>query len=164
MLMIAAFSVCAAYGQMTEVAMLKSAYNGIKRNMSAMAEAMPDDQYGFKASPEIRTFGALMAHVADAQGFTCAGVSGAARPPSASSKTSKADLVAAMKASFDLCDAVFNSLTDADAGKMVKAGRGGERSEMGVLWGVVVHSNEEYGYGSVYLRLKGITPPSSVRR
>ena len=162
-LMFAAFSVC-AYGQMTEATMLKNAYNAIKGNWTKMAEAMPDDQYGFKASPDIRTFGQLVGHVADAQGRTCAAVAGSEMPPAASSKTSKADLVAAMKNSFDICDGVFNSLSDEDASKMITAGRGGPRSKMGTLWGVVVHSNEEYGYTAVYLRLKGITPPSSAGR
>jgi hypothetical protein len=47
---------------------------------------------------------------------------------------------------------------------MITAGRGGPRSKMGTLWGLVAHSNEEYGYSAVYLRLKGITPPSSAGR
>ena len=163
MLIFAALSML-AYGQMTEAAMLKNAYNGIKNNITKMAEAMPEDQYSFKATPDIRTFGQLMGHIADAQGRTCAAVAGSAMPPSASAKTSKADLVAALKNSFDICDGVFNSLSDEDSGKMITAGRGGPRSKMGTLWGLVAHSNEEYGYSAVYLRLKGITPPSSAGR
>lgn len=162
--MLAAFSICAANGQTNEATMLQNAYNAIKGNWTKMAEAMPDDQYGFKASPDIRTFGALVGHVADAQGRTCAAVAGSEMPPAASSKTAKADLVAALKNSFNICDGVFSSLSDADAAKMITAGRGGPRSKMGTLWGVVVHSNEEYGYTAVYLRLKGITPPSSAGR
>ncbi len=148
----------------TEATALKAQYNGIKTNLMKAAEKMPDDQYGFKASPDIRTFGALIAHVADAQGRTCAAVSGATAPASAGSKTTKADLVAALTASFEACDAVFNSLTDEDATKMVTGGRGGPRSKFAILWGVVVHSNEEYGYLSVYMRVKGIVPPSSEPR
>lgn len=164
MLILAAFSACVAFGQTTEATMLKNAYTGIKNNLTAMADKMPDDQYGFKATPDIRTFGALVAHVADAQGRTCAAVAGSEMPPSAGSKTAKADLVDALKKSFEICDGVFNSLADEDSAKMVSAGRGGPRSKMGTLWGVVVHSNEEYGYMSVYQRLKGITPPSSAGR
>ena len=148
----------------TEATALKQQYAGIKRNMIAAAEAMPENQYNFKPSPDIRTYGALMAHVVDAQGRTCAAVAGSTPPESAGSKTAKADLVAAMKASFDICDGVFNSLTDEDATKTVSAGRGGPRSKFAVLWGVIVHSNEEYGYAAVYLRLKGVTPPSSAPR
>ena len=60
------------------------------------------------------------------------------------------------------CDTVFNSLTDADAMKMITAGRGGPRLKQAVLQGTVLeHSQELYGYMAVYLRLKGIVPPSS---
>src|SRR5262249_50095240 len=148
----------------TEAAAIKGAYEGIKRNMNGAAEKMPDDQYNFKASPDIRTFGALIAHVADAQARTCAAVSGATAPESAGSKTAKADLVAALKASFDICDGVVNSLSDEDATKTVNMGRGGPRSKFAVLWGLIAHSNEEYGYLAVYMRIKGIVPPSSTPR
>ena len=148
----------------TEPAALKGAYNNIKTNLTKAAEKMPDDQYGFKASPDIRTFGALIAHIADAQGRTCAAVAGSTPPESAGSKTAKADLVAALKASFDICDGVMNSLSDDDASKTVSVGRGGPRSKFAVLWGNIVHSNEEYGYLAVYMRLKGIVPPSSEPR
>lgn len=54
-------------------------------------------------------------------------------------------------------DAVFNGLTDADAMKMINAGRGGQRLEQAVLQGAVLeHSQEMYGYMAVYLRLKSI--------
>jgi hypothetical protein len=142
---------------------IKNAYNGIKTNLTKAAEKMPEDQYGFKASPDIRTFGQLIGHVADVQGRICATVAGSTPPASAGSMTSKADLVGALKASFDVCDGVFNSLADEDATKMITVGRG-QRSKGGALWGLVVHSNEEYGYLAVYMRLKGIVPPSSEPR
>ena len=145
----------------SEATALKNAYEAIKTNLTKAADRMPDDQYGFKASPDIRTFGALIAHIADVQGGQCAGASGGQRPASIGSKTAKADLVAGLKASFDLCDGVFSSLTDEDATKMVVGGRGGPRSKFALLWGLIVHSNEEYGYLSVYMRLKGIVPPST---
>lgn len=148
----------------TEAAALKSSYNGIKNNLTKAAEKAPESDYDFKPVPEIRTLGALIAHIADAQAFTCAAVAGGQRPSSASSKTTKADLVAALKASFETCDPVFESLTDADATKMVSMGRGGQRSKFASLWGLIAHSNEEYGYLSVYLRLKGIVPPSTSDR
>ena len=148
---------------MTEAAALKQAYNGIKNNLTKMAADMPDEDYSFKATPEVRTFGALMAHIADVQNRYCSLAAGGKMPASAGEKTAKADLVSAMKESFDTCDAVIDSLTDADASKMVSMGRG-SRSEFAVLWAMIVHSNEEYGYGSVYLRLKNVVPPSTAGR
>lgn len=147
----------------TPAAELKAFYNGIKTNLTKAAEKMPEDGYSFKASPDVRTFGALIAHVADSQGRTCAAVGGGTAPPSAGTKTAKADLVAALKASFDICDGVFNSLTDEDATKTIAMGRGGQRTKIGALWGIMAHSDEEYGYLAVYMRLKNIVPPSSER-
>jgi len=141
----------------------KQAYTGIKNNLTRMADKMPEEHYSFKPVPEIRTFGQLVAHVADSQMRTCSAVKGEPKTPNAASKTSKADLVAALKESFADCDGAFESLTDATAAAMVKVGRG-ERSKLGALTGVTTHSNEEYGYMAVYLRLKGIVPPSSEGR
>ena len=141
----------------------KQAYNGIKNNITKMAEKMPEENYSFKASEDIRTFGALMGHIADAQMGACSAVNGEMKMINASKKTAKADLVAALKESFAECDKAFDSLTDANATQMVKSRRG-MRTKLGTLMSVVVHSNEEYGYGAIYLRLKHVVPPSSEGR
>jgi hypothetical protein len=141
----------------------KQAYNNVKNNLMRAAEKMPDDAYDFKASPDIRTFGALIGHIAQSQTGTCSAVEGAMKKSDAGSKTSKADLVAALKESFTECDKAFDSLTDANATAMIKGARG-ERSRLGMLYGVVIHDNEEYGYLAVYMRLKNVVPPSSDRK
>ena len=141
----------------------KQAYTAIKNNLTKMADKMPEEHYGFKPVPEIRTFGQLVAHIADSQTGTCSAVRGEMKQGGAASKTSKADLVAALKDSFAECDAAFESLTDAIAADMIKTRRG-QRSKLGALVGNTVHDNEEYGYMAVYLRLKGVVPPSSEGR
>jgi uncharacterized damage-inducible protein DinB len=138
-------------------------YESIKNNLTRMAEKMPDEDYGFQPVPEIRTFAQLVGHVADAQARTCSAVMGSPKSVDAGSKTSKADLVAALKESFEICDSAFNALTDASAAEMIE-GRRGSRAKLSILNGVVTHSNEEYGYMAVYLRLKGVVPPSSEGR
>jgi hypothetical protein len=120
---------------------------------------MPDDAYSFKASPDIRTFGELIGHIAQAQNQYCGRVK--AGPKAADPDvTSKSSLVTALKSSFDVCDAAWDSLTDANASEMVGAGRGAG-SRFGLLIRNTIHDNEEYGYLSVYMRIKGIVPPSS---
>jgi hypothetical protein len=164
MLALAAGSSLFAQQAQTEVAALKAAYTGIKTNLTKAAEKMPEDQYSFKPTPDIRSFGELIAHVADVQGRICAAAGGSEAPPSAAKMTAKAELVGALNKSFEVCDSVFNGLTDADASKTMSMGRGGARSEFGTLWTLIIgHSNEEYGYLSVYMRLKGIVPPSTAR-
>jgi hypothetical protein len=163
-LLVAALLAGSALYAQTTAAEVKAAYNAIKANLTKAAEKMPEDAYSFKASPDIRTFGALIAHVADAQGRTCAFIGGTPPPDGAGSKTAKADLVAALKASYDICDGVINSLTDEDGAKAISMGRAGQRTKLGALWGMVTHSNEEYGYLAVYMRLKNVVPPSSEPR
>jgi uncharacterized damage-inducible protein DinB len=141
----------------------KQAYASIKANLTAMAAKMPPEAYDFKATPDVRTFGGLVAHVADTQMRTCALVVGEQKIADAASKTAKNDLVAALKASFDECDAAWDTINDASATQLVGGGRM-QRSRLGsMISSIVVHDNEEYGYMSVYLRLKGIVPPSSDR-
>ncbi len=145
------------------IAELKQMYTTIKNNHTKMAEKMPEEHYSFKATADVRTFGKLVAHVADSQARFCSAVNGEQKAVNADSKTSKADLVAALKESFDMCDKAFDSLTDAKAAEMVSMGQR-QRSKLGMLAGMVSHSNEEYGYMAVYLRLKSIVPPSSEGR
>jgi uncharacterized damage-inducible protein DinB len=156
-------SACALQAQNPLSTEAKQAYAGIKNNLIKMAEKMPEDNYSFKPSPDIRSFGQLVAHVADSQAGNCSAVLGEQKSVGAASKTSKADLVAALKESAGICDKAFDSLTDAAASEMVKTRRG-QRSKLGALVGVTTHDNEEYGYMAVYMRLKGIVPPSSEGR
>jgi hypothetical protein len=144
------------------LAELKQNYGFVKNNLLLMAEKMPEEHYGFKPMPEIRTFGQSIAHVSDSQARSCSLVNGVSKTVDAESKTRKADLVAALKESFAICDAAFDALTDAGAAQMVRLGQSTrERSKLGLLAGVIGHSNECYGYTAVYLRLKGILPPST---
>ena len=142
---------------------VKQLYTGIKNNLMKAAEKMPEENYTFKATPEVRPFGQLVAHVADSQMRGCAAIKGEKVSPNAASKTSKADLVAALKESFDYCDGAYDSLTDATATQMVATFRG-QRTKLAALYGNVSHDNEMYGTMAVYMRLKGIVPPSSEGR
>lgn len=147
----------------TPSAEIKQAYSGIKNNLTKAAEKMPEDLYSFKASPDVRTFGALIAHIADSQTRTCNAVLGESKSGTAGSKTAKADLVAALKDSFADCDKAYDSLTEANATQVLKFGQR-EATRLGALARNVIHDNEEYGYLAVYMRLKAIVPPSSEGR
>jgi hypothetical protein len=90
----------------------------------------------------------------------CGIVKGEIKRGDAASKTTKSDFIAALKASNELCDAVYTSMSDAEGAATVKA-PGGTRSKIGMLNFNVAHDNEMYGTISVYLRLKGLVPPST---
>lgn len=138
------------------------AYTGIKNNFTKLAEKVPEDTYGYKPVDTIRSIGELIGHVADSNLRTCSAVNGAPKAPTASKMTAKADLVGAIKASYEECDKAFAALTDANAMEAIKTPRG-ERTRLSALMGIIIHGNEEYGYTAVYLRMKGITPPSSEK-
>ena len=143
---------------------VKQMYDHVKNNLTKMAEKMPEESYSFKPTAETRTFGQIVGHVADAQARTCSTVNGTPKSLNAASKTAKAELVATLKESFSLCDQAFDSLTDANALETFIL-QGQHHSKVGLLiMAIVSHSNEEYGYMAVYLRLKGIVPPSSEGR
>jgi len=142
---------------------LRQNYKEQKGVLLAEADRMPDAGYAFKATPDVGTFGSRVAHVADAQTMICSAVKGEARKADTAGKTSKADLMAALKASFDYCDGAYGSLTDATATQMVKI-FGQPQSKLSALWGNLAHDSELYGYMAVYLRLKGLVPPSSDHR
>jgi uncharacterized damage-inducible protein DinB len=142
---------------------IKQVYNSVKTNVLAAADAMPESNYDFRPAPEEMTFGGWVAHVADAQVGICSTLNGQTRRGDAASKTAKADLVAALKASFEECDKAYNALTDANAAELVAYGRG-QNSRGGRLAYNTAHDQECYGSMAVYLRVKGIVPPSTAAR
>jgi len=147
----------------TTVTVIKQSYEGIKNNIMKAADKMPEDGYAFKPTPEEMSFGGWLNHVAQAQTAICSRAAGAAKNMDASAKTSKADVQAALKESFDTCDAVYSGLTDANSNDSVPSFRG-NTTRLAALAGNVIHDNECYGSMAVYLRLKGIVPPSTEGR
>ena len=142
---------------------LKKDWANIRDLLTKMADKMPDEDYRFKPTPEIQDFGQRMAHIANANLHACTDLDGQRKNATFSPMPTKAEVVAAIKQANDECDSFFSTLTDAGLMKMVN-GRGGQRMELAVIQGnLLEHSQEMYGYMSVYLRLKGIVPPSSDR-
>lgn len=142
---------------------LKQFYKIRKGDLLKAADRMPAEDYDFRPKPEVRTFGQLIAHITDAQMNLCSTAKGEPKRLNAASKTSKADLVAALKASFDECDSVFDVTTDAAATQMMKSGDAAHSKYWSLLY-ATLHDSEEYGYLAVYLRLKNLIPPSTNSR
>jgi uncharacterized damage-inducible protein DinB len=141
---------------------VKQDYTSIKNILLKSADKMPEENYLFRTTPQVRTYGEMIAHIADVQTALCAIVKGEQKKGTAAGKTSRADLSAALKASFDYCDPVYESLTDAQGAQMVKM-FGQNRTKLGVLNFNITHDNEMYGQMVAYLRIKNIVPPSSDR-
>jgi len=144
---------------------LQRAYANIKTNLTQSAQKMPDADFNSKPStmPEVRTFGKLFGHVANAQFASCAAAKGVPNPNQGNdleTKTTKAEFAKALADSFAFCDDAFSSLTDQNVLEFVKQGQN-EVTRAGVLANMIAHSNEMYGTSGVYLRAKNIVPPST---
>ncbi len=141
----------------------RQTYALIKPSLLRAAAKMPEEFYSFRTVPEVRTFAEMIAHVADGQLRMCAVVKGEQVTANAGAKKSKADLIAALQASFDYCDPIYASITDAAAAAKVRWARW-DMSKLGLLSWNIEHDNEMYGIIGAFLRIKGIVPPSSEGR
>ncbi len=141
------------------------AYSGLKANILKAADKMPAEDYAYKPTPEIRTFARVVNHVTEAQLRACSAVNGTAAtalPKVPPETADKATVIAALQASFGECDKAFATATDANLAEMLTMGPA-KRSRIGILFGTVAHDDEQYATLALYLRLKGLVPPSSEK-
>ena len=136
-------------------------YSGLKNFLVGSAEKMPEAHYSFKPAAEVRSYGQIIGHVADAQYRFCSLVLDEANPAPniEQTKSTKAELIVALKEALAYCDRAYNGMTDASAAELVKLGPGMPR--LGVLTTNSLHTTLHYGNLVTYMRLKNVIPPSS---
>ena len=144
-------------------------YDIVKGYITRAAEKMPEEHYAFKPTKEVRSFGQLVGHIADASYGFCSAVSGE-KPPMGGfdgsiekSTTTKAALQKVLASAFAYCDKVYAAASDNTATVMVK-GFWGELPKLSVLDFNTAHDFEHYGNIVTYMRLKDLVPPSSEPR
>jgi DinB superfamily len=129
-------------------AALRYGFGEVSGWVTKAADLVPADKYDYRPSPSVRTFGQLIAHIADSHNYYCArAVRGRnVQWSDAVEKGSldKATLGQKLKQSIDACNAVY-------------AGSG----EVGSLFGNIGHTNLHYGNIITYMRMLGLKPPSS---
>ena len=140
----------------------KGLYSFVSSAAIGAAEKMPEANYSFKPTPEVRSFGQLVGHVADASFMFCSQVLGQTNPTKDIEKTkaSKADLVGALKDGVAYCNKAFDGMTDAKGSEMMKF-LNFNIAKLTLLSINTAHTDEHYGNMVTYLRLKGIVPPTS---
>jgi hypothetical protein len=167
----AIFSITVAYAQPVNpiVNEARFPWTVVRGNLLKMAEKMPAEQYDYRPTPEVETFAQRLAHIAGANLSVCNGLlANGARPLGRITATTKPELMAVLNDSVTACDKAFEATTDKNAFEQVSSRLGGPfppettRSRLATLNNMVRHSNEVYGYMCVYLRMKGIVPPSSL--
>jgi hypothetical protein len=148
---------------------IRSSWDGAKRNITESAALMTEADYNYKPVDSVRTFGAILAHIAGANYEFCSAVKGEATPHAEeefekSAKT-KAEITKALADSMTYCDGVYKAATDANLAQKGKGPFGGpEVPHAGPLVSNIGHLNEHYGNLVTYFRMKGIVPPSSRRQ
>jgi uncharacterized damage-inducible protein DinB len=151
-------------GVAPHVAILKTQAATIRSLVLRTAEKVPENLYEFKPTPEVRSLGAVLGHIAEGNKLLCGMANGDKAAPSQAAEklTTRADLVAALKASFAACDKVYDATTDANATAPVDF-FGQKQTRLGMLAFNNSHMWEHYGNLVTYMRLKNIVPPSSER-
>ena len=137
-------------------------YMGLKVWLVAAAEKMPAEDYSFRPTDLVRTFGQIIGHAADAQYRFCSIAAGQENPTPLieKSKSGKAELVAALKEAIAYCDAIYQQMNDSIGAQAVQLD-GRPFTRLGVLDVNNLHNAEHYGNLTTYLRLKNLVPPSS---
>ena len=148
-------------------------WQGMKRTMMGIANAMPEDKFDYASTPEQRTFGEQILHVAGGNvmlmGFLDAEVSGPTidrrnQRTFGYTVTSKADILQALSDSFDYGEA---ALKEFDDDSLLERASGppwmGQPSRVRLAYFVLGHAWDIYGQMAVYLRLNDVVPPASRR-
>ena len=150
-------------GPSTAANSARPAYDAAKGFIIRAAEQVSEADYAFKPTPEVRSFGQLIGHIANANYMICAialGEQSPSRENIEQARTTKAALVEALKTSFGYCDRAY-AMSDAQLLAQQANLFGQQMTRLGVLSFNAAHDYEHYGNIVTYMRLRGMTPPSS---
>ena len=145
---------------------LRETWTGAKGNFRKSADVMPEAKYNFKPVDSVRTFGAILAHVAGASYEMCSAAKGEKTPHTEGefekSATTKAAIVKALDGAIAYCDEAYKTLDDAKAAQIVPGAFGAPPAARAMnLIANTNHFNEHYGNLVTYMRINGLVPPSS---
>lgn len=128
-------------------ALLSGGFDEVAGWVVRAAELIPAEKYGYTPAASVRTVGQLIGHIADGHNYYCARGAGRAVEWVETVEKGghdKATLVAKLKESIAVCNAAHASAGAA-----------------GPLIANYGHTSLHYGNLVTYLRLLGLTPPSS---
>ena len=147
-------------------AMLAS-WTRYSKNMPAAGDLMPEDKFGYKPTPEQMSFGEILAHEAQSNETLCNAISGSTQTPSesaAGAKAPKADLVARLRKSFEMCGEVVAKVTEGTLGDSVPFFGGRKATKARAVIALAQDWADHYAQAAMYLRMNGILPPSAQKK
>jgi len=132
--------------------------------VAVMAQAMPDDKFGFKTTPPQRTFAEQVMHVVDVDLLLLQTLGAKAPAPTINRGVTKAAVLDALRQTGDYGSAVLKEFDDAQLAARVKSMEfmGPTSSRLSIVYFLMAHTQDVYGQLAIYLRLNGVTPPFSV--
>lgn len=136
-------------------------WEDLKTAMMEFGDAMPAENFDFKPTDELRNFGEQLMHVASAHLFYMGNLDTDATRPDLGEPVEKADVLQALSDSFDFGTEILSGQTDASLREVVDGGYLGESNRARIAYMAIVHTRQEYGVMTVYLRLNDIVPPAS---
>jgi len=150
---------------------IKSTFEMVKDFIMRSAAMLGEKDYTFKPAgvpAEVRTFGQILGHVANANYMLCGPVHGTPMVGETGpggvdyeKTTAKSELQKALTASFAFCEQAYALVTDRNGGEAVLGLPIGPTTKLGSLAFNNAHLMELYGNLVTYLRAKGLVPPSS---
>jgi uncharacterized damage-inducible protein DinB len=134
-----------------------------KDTLLKIADAMPEDKFGFKSTPAQRSYGEQVMHIVQVNEMLIKTLGAKAAAPTINMKaTSKAEILQALGATYDHGAAALKEFNDAALLQPVMGPRFlGEATRARIAYFVLSHAMDIYGQMAVYLRLNGIVPPAS---
>jgi uncharacterized damage-inducible protein DinB len=142
---------------------IQQAARHVRSVFTTAAEQMSDEDYAFKPTPEVRSFGQLLAHVAGTNYWFCSTATGEKAPVSDVEKnvTTRADIQKTLADSFDYCERAYAAMADDAKAKAMKQFMGKPLPALALLNFRTYHSLLHWGNAITYMRLRGKVPPST---
>lgn len=132
-------------------------------HMLAAAEQMPAEKYAYHPTAEQWSYGRIVAHVAQSNTGVCGMLSGSPLPrPKLAETDPKAQLVAALKTSFEVCAKALDGLQDAQLGDTITFFGDAKKPRARALIELTGDLEDHYSQMAGYLRLNGLIPPSAA--
>jgi len=133
--------------------------------MMKIAAEMPEDKFGFKATPAQRSYAEQITHVAGVNLGLLGTLGAKTTAPAVNTKaTDKAGALRALEQSFDFGAAALKEFSDQQLAEAVMGPRFmGQATRARIAYFAIAHSQDIYGQMVVYLRLNGLVPPASQR-
>ena len=141
----------------------KATWESTRDLVIGIVEAMPEDKYDFKATPAVRSFREIVIHLVGENYLFFGRVAGENLGNPAQNLKTRAELIKALRDSYEYGTKVWASLTEEKAREMIEV-RGQKVQRWSPILGAIQDNMNHYGNLVVYVRLNGLVPPRSAGR